>query len=56
MSLDGRAIANFVLDYCEKHARPVTNLSLQKIIYFCHVWSLVKLQKPLVKQQFEAWQ
>jgi len=56
MSEDGRAVANFVLDFCEARNRPITNLSLQKVIYFCHVWSLIRLRKPLVKQQFEAWQ
>ena len=56
MSADGRAIANFVLDVCEAEGRPVSNLALQKIVYFCHVWSLVKLGKPLVGQRFEAWQ
>lgn len=56
MSYDGRAIANFVLDTCKASGRDITNLSLQKIVYFCHVWSLVKLNKPLVKQKFEAWQ
>jgi uncharacterized phage-associated protein len=56
MSFDGRAVANFVLDVCEAQGRTVTNLSLQKLVYFCHVWSLVKLDKPLVKQKFEAWQ
>ncbi len=34
----------------------VTNLSLQKIVYFCHVWSLVGLQKPLIRHKFEAWE
>ena len=56
MNYDGRAIANYVLDHCAEEKRIVTNLSLQKIIYFCHVWCLIKLGKPLVKQQFEAWQ
>lgn len=56
MSLDGRAVANFVLDFCEAKGRRVTNLSLQKIVYFCHVWSLIRLCRPLVKHQFEAWQ
>lgn len=56
MSFDGREVANFVLDVCESNGRPITNLSLQKIVYFCHVWALVKLGKPLVKQKFEAWQ
>ncbi|HWX65718.1 MAG TPA: type II toxin-antitoxin system antitoxin SocA domain-containing protein [Rhodanobacter sp.] len=56
MNMDGRAVANFVLDVCEAEQRPITNLALQKIIYFCHVWSLVKLGQPLIKQRFEAWQ
>lgn len=56
MSADGRAIANFVLDFCESRGRGISNLSLQKIVYFCHVWSLIKLGKPLIKHQFEAWQ
>lgn len=56
MNMDGRAVANFILDVCEAEGRAISNLALQKIIYFCHVWSLVKLGKPLVKQKFEAWQ
>jgi uncharacterized phage-associated protein len=56
MSHDGRAIANFVLDECASKGRRVTNLSLQKIVYFCHVWSLIGLGRPLIKHQFEAWQ
>jgi len=53
---DGRAIANFVLDFCESDGRSITHLSLQKVIYFCHVWSLIKLDRPLIKQKFEAWE
>jgi len=56
MPYDGRAIANFVLDHCERNERPITNLALQKLVYFCHVWSLVKFAKPLVRHQFEAWE
>lgn len=56
MGYDGRAIANFILDFCEENSRAVTNLSLQKIIYFCHVWSLIELGRPLIRHQFEAWQ
>lgn len=53
---DGRAIANFVLDFCESRGRPVTNLALQKIVYFCHVWSLIELHRPLIRHKFEAWE
>lgn len=56
MAYDGRAVANYVLKFARCHGRDVTNLSLQKIVYFCHVWSLIKNGKPLLKHQFEAWQ
>jgi uncharacterized phage-associated protein len=56
MVYDGRAIANFILDHCDQKDRPTTNLALQKIVYFCHVWSLVRFSRPLVKHKFEAWE
>lgn len=52
---DGRAIANFVLDFCDSRGRTITNLALQKIVYFCHVWSLIELGRPLIRHKFEAW-
>lgn len=53
---DGRAIANYILDRCDASGRTVHKTSLLKIIYFCHVWSLIELGRPLIKQQFEAWE
>lgn len=53
---DGREVANYVLDYADVNGITVTNLGLQKIIYFCHVWFLVSTNKPLIKQNFEAWE
>ncbi len=56
MSFDGRAVANFILDFCESKSRGITHISLQKILFFCHVWSLIILRRPLLRKQFEAWQ
>ncbi|MGE0768926.1 MAG: Panacea domain-containing protein [Hyphomicrobiaceae bacterium] len=53
---DGRSIANFVLDESDAAGVALTHLSLQKIVYFCHVWSLIELGRPLVKHSFEAWE
>jgi uncharacterized phage-associated protein len=55
MAYDGRAIANFVLDFCDARSRQITHIHLQKLVYFCHVWSLIELHRPLVKHKFEAW-
>lgn len=56
MPYDGRAVANLVLDASQEVRRKLTNLSLQKIVYFCHIWSLIRLDRPLIRHQFEAWQ
>ena len=56
MTHDGRAVANFVLDHVEASGGTVTPLALQKIVYFCHVWSLIELRRPLIRHSFEAWE
>jgi uncharacterized phage-associated protein len=53
---DGREVANFVLDFCQVRGRTVSHLDLQKIVYFCHVWSLIELSRPLIRHKFEAWE
>lgn len=35
--------------------KAVSNLSLQKLAYFCHGWNLALFQEPLVTEPFEAW-
>ena len=53
--IDPRIIANAVLDRAAEEGRPVTNLDLQKIIYFLHGHFLRRFHKPLVTGEFEAW-
>ena len=53
---DGREVANFILDVAEESKLSLTNISLQKIMYFCHVWFLVSTGKPLIRHSFEAWE
>lgn len=53
---DGRSVANYILDYCDSRDRRITNLALQKLVYFCHVWALIGLGRPLVRHKFEAWE
>lgn len=55
-SYDGRQIANFVLDYCDAKGRPISNLALQKILYFLNVWTLLSFERPLIRHRFEAWE
>ena len=49
---DPRAVANLILDVIH---RPVTNLALQKLLYFLHGAYLLRSKKALVTGYFEAW-
>lgn len=53
---DGRAIANAILDACDAAGLPLSNLALQKVMYFCHMHSLVEHNVPLIRHEFEAWE
>jgi uncharacterized phage-associated protein len=55
MSTDARSVANFILDLSESIEQPITHLSLHKILFFCHAWSLVDLKRPLIRHNFQAW-
>jgi uncharacterized phage-associated protein len=55
MAYDVREIANFVLDCADEVGRPVSNIDINKIVYFLHGWYLAKHLKPLVSAKIEAW-
>lgn len=40
---------------CARANWQLTNLQLQKILYVAHMVTLGKLGKPLLREQFEAW-
>jgi len=53
---DPRSVCNLILDEAERTALPITNLALQKLLYFGHALHLVETRTPLVSGYFEAWQ
>jgi len=52
---DARAIANFILDQFDPALNEISNKKINKLIYYCHGFSLVRIGQPLVKNHFEAW-
>lgn len=56
VQLDPRSVANLVLDAAEAQGITLTNLALQKILYFIHGRFLVEEGRPLIAGSFEAWQ
>lgn len=55
MTHDVRAIANFVLDYADSSGHAVTNMQINKIVYFLHADYLGTFGRPLVTAKIEAW-
>jgi uncharacterized phage-associated protein len=52
---DSRGVANMLLDLADARGLRVTNLTLQKLLYFAHGQFLVTRGLPLVDGYFEAW-
>src|SRR5258706_1711537 len=53
---DVREVANAILDVAERESLMLSNLALNKIVYFAHAWFLALRRRPLVDSFFEAWQ
>jgi uncharacterized phage-associated protein len=53
---DARGIANFLLDLARVRHIGLTNLQLQKIVFFAHGAFLRRFRRPLVLNRFEAWE
>lgn len=54
--IDPRALSNLILDIADEEGIEVTNLSLNKVLYFVHALYLANTEKPLVRAKIEAWQ
>lgn len=52
---DPRAVANLLLDLAHDDGLIVSNLALQKLLYFAHGHFLIRTGMPLVQGGFEAW-
>jgi uncharacterized phage-associated protein len=48
-------IADYFLIASRERGEILTNLKLQKLLYYAQAWFLVKRDKPLFQEDFEAW-
>ena len=51
------SVANYIVDYCNKHGKGISNLKLQKILYFVQAEFLVSTpgNVPCFSNKIEAW-
>jgi uncharacterized phage-associated protein len=55
LPVDARDVANYILDVADEWGTSISNLALQKILFFCHGNFLVHFNVALLHNPFEAW-
>lgn len=53
---DPLAIANYVVEYARGQHKSITNLKLQKILFYLQAAFLVEHNEPLMNTEFSRWQ
>ncbi|HEY2839781.1 MAG TPA: type II toxin-antitoxin system antitoxin SocA domain-containing protein [Pirellulales bacterium] len=48
-------VAERIIDLCNRYGDVVTNLRLQKLLYYAQAWYLAIYGAPLFQEEFEAW-
>lgn len=51
-----REIANWILDYADRKQISITNMSLNKLVYFAYERALVQYGRKLTNAKIEAWE
>lgn len=55
MSRSALDVAKYIIDKCAVEKRPISNLQLQKILYYVQVAFYNKFDRPCFSNDFEAW-
>lgn len=55
MAYDARAIANRFLDLARNEGESLSQMKLQKLVYFAHGYYLAFTELPLIEDPVEAW-
>lgn len=53
--LDGLTVAMYVIDRCTRMGKPISNLQLQKILYYIQLNFYHHFNMQLIREEFEAW-
>lgn len=48
-------IAGYIIEYSNEKGQPVSNLKLQKLLYFVQAFFLITKGKPCFRDKIEAW-
>jgi uncharacterized phage-associated protein len=53
--LTAREIADYLIWLAHEHGSFISNLKLQKLLYYAQAWHLAVFNRPLFADQLEAW-
>ena len=53
--LTTREVARYIVRFAQDKGEPITNLKLQKLLYYAQGWHLAFFDKPLFRDSIEAW-
>lgn len=48
-------VAAFIIELSEQTGEPLTNMKLQKLVYYVYAWFAVEKKKPLFDEKILAW-
>lgn len=48
-------VCRYVIGYCNANDYPISNLKLQKLLYFIQAYFLTQLGRPCFAEDIEAW-
>ena len=54
-TVTANTVADFFLHFAHEHGDCLTNLKLQKLVYYAQAWHLALKKKPLFADSIEAW-
>jgi uncharacterized phage-associated protein len=50
-----RQVADYIVSFLTEHGDPITNLKLQKLLYYAQGWYLATYDVPMFDEPIEAW-
>jgi uncharacterized phage-associated protein len=48
-------LAKYIIRFAHDCGEPISNLKLQKLLYYCQAWYLARYGRPLFGERIEAW-
>lgn len=55
MNYNAIDVSNYIIEKCDELKEPITNLKLQKILYYVQAYSLVLLNGKMFREEIRAW-